>query len=149
MKYPFRVLLGLLSAVLWYTVLPWDEAYAGSTPDVYIDDVRLQQEHVVMKDNRIFIAFTDLVQLREGLDMEWNHVNKEIEITGPKTYLVITVGKSTVIKDEEQLEMDAEPFIHEGKTMVPLRFASEALGREIKWVKSEQTAYVSGGSTDV
>ncbi|NMO95060.1 copper amine oxidase N-terminal domain-containing protein [Paenibacillus lemnae] len=142
MKHGIRLVISMFAFFLTFGAVQPTDASASSDPNVYINQNKVPQGNIVMKDNQIFVAFTELIQERDGLNMQWDNINKEIEITGSKTYLIITVGKNTVIKNDKQLEMSAEPFIHEGKTMVPLRFASEALGREVQWNQAAQTAYV-------
>ncbi len=60
--------------------------------------------------------------------------------------LRFTVGETTVmVADgavENTLEMDVAPYIKEGRTYVPIRFFSEALGLDVLWDEDYSTAVI-------
>ena len=43
--------------------------------------------------------------------------------------------------DNEQLQTDQPPIIHNGRTLVPLRSIFEALGAEVSWYQSTGSIY--------
>ena len=43
----------------------------------------------------------------------------------------------------QQVEMDVEPFIYEGRTLVPVRFVSEALGADVDWDNNTNTVVIN------
>lgn len=47
--------------------------------------------------------------------------------------LVLTVGERVLHVNGEQMEMDVEPVIMDGRTLVPVRFVSEALSAQVNW----------------
>jgi hypothetical protein len=49
-----------------------------------------------------------------------------------KTITITYRNISTYVNDQKKIS-DAEPFIYNGRTYVPLRFISEALNKEVKW----------------
>ena len=51
-----------------------------------------------------------------------------------------------IIVNGQQVEMDdddVEPFIYEGRTMVPVRFVSEALGADVDWDGNTNTVIIN------
>ena len=51
-----------------------------------------------------------------------------------------------IIVNGQQVEMDdddVEPFIYEGRTMVPVRFVSEALGADVNWDNKTKTVIIN------
>jgi len=51
----------------------------------------------------------------------------------------MTVGDRQVFVNGEPLELDVPPTIVEGRTLVPLRFISEAFGAEVEWDGATRT----------
>jgi len=47
----------------------------------------------------------------------------------------------------KEIKTDAEPFIYEGRTYVPVRFVSEAFGANVKWNESTKTIEITNNST--
>lgn len=48
-------------------------------------------------------------------------------------FIELTIGSKKYTVNGEAKEMDVAPFIKNGRTFVPLRFVSEALGAEVDW----------------
>lgn len=57
--------------------------------------------------------------------------------------LRIDSTKAVITGKEQTLEV--APFFHEGRTMVPLRFVSEALGATVEWEAASQTIAIARG----
>lgn len=48
--------------------------------------------------------------------------------------IILKIGdKMPIVDGEVQPPLEAAPFIHNGRTMVPIRFISEAFGAEVRW----------------
>ena len=48
----------------------------------------------------------------------------------------------TVVADGAEVSMEAEPFVSDGVTYVPLRAVAEALDREVTWDEETNTVYI-------
>lgn len=61
----------------------------------------------------------------------------------------LTIGSKTLEKTVDgtktEIPMDAEPFIVDGRTMVPIRFVAEALGFEVDWLEESSTVILRDG----
>ena len=49
------------------------------------------------------------------------------------TVIVLQIGDPNALKNGETIKLDAYPFIENGRTMVPVRFISEAFGATVNW----------------
>ncbi len=54
------------------------------------------------------------------------------------TIIILTIGQKTAYINHKEHLLEAAPFISQQRTMVPLRFISEAFGAEIEWFPSER-----------
>ncbi|SDD98477.1 N-acetylmuramoyl-L-alanine amidase [Peptococcus niger] len=52
----------------------------------------------------------------------------------------------SIVVNGTRVDSDVPPIIQNSRTLVPIRFISNALGAEVKWVQAEQTAYVMLGN---
>ncbi|MDU7506126.1 MAG: stalk domain-containing protein, partial [Clostridia bacterium] len=52
----------------------------------------------------------------------------------------------SIVVNGTRVASDVPPIIQNSRTLVPIRFISNALGAEVKWVQAEQTAYVMLGN---
>lgn len=55
----------------------------------------------------------------------------------------------TVHVDNAYLPMDVDPTIQDGRTLIPLRAAGEALGAYVEWLPEQQAAYLSKDGKEI
>lgn len=58
--------------------------------------------------------------------------------------ITLSIGSAKCIVDGQELWMDVAPFVQDGRTFVPIRFVSEALGANVNY-----TQYADGRTKDV
>jgi hypothetical protein len=57
----------------------------------------------------------------------------------PAHFLVkLCIGQNQALVNGEPKTLDVPPMLHQGRTMVPLRFIAEALGADVQWDPAEQ-----------
>lgn len=57
--------------------------------------------------------------------------------------------KVTIIVNGKEIVSDVEPFIEDGRTMVPFRFVAEALGCNVMWDDPNQRVYATKAKTTI
>ena len=86
----------------------------------------------------------------EGMDkiVDWDNDTQTVTISD-KTMdisVVFTIGSTTAAvyrdENESQITMDCAPYLDNNRTMVPVRFLSEALGYTVLWDDQFQTVVV-------
>ncbi len=93
-----------------------------------------------------------------GVETDWKLISKQgqllfkdlvvtaplapIELPSAIEPLTLTVGSKVLIRGENQSEMDAAPITLAGRTLVPLRFISEALGAKVTWHPDTKNAAI-------
>ncbi len=93
-------------------------------------------------------AFTDAYDLisifYEGTEDEWKELEAKNDIYGNtedlKIYCNRDFGKINVYLNGEKVELDQEPVILEGRTLVPVRAVVEAMGGAAEWDDEAKTA---------
>ena len=67
-------------------------------------------------------------------DVTWEPEYERVEaITPDSDIILLYVGENYAYKNEERISIDAAPYLKGDRTMVPLRFISEASGAKVEW----------------
>ncbi|WP_440114477.1 copper amine oxidase N-terminal domain-containing protein [Paenibacillus sp. QZ-Y1] len=130
--------------------LPTNEANAAvestKATQVVVNNNDLDSKDILNKDNQLFFSLTSLKSLG-GLTFSWNNSTKQVTVKGNDTNLQLTMNKKVAKKNGTSVSLSTAPFVHNGKTMIPLRFVAEALDGSVTWNQKTQTAFVSKPST--
>jgi uncharacterized secreted protein with C-terminal beta-propeller domain len=78
-----------------------------------------------------------------GAVVTWNEATQEASATLKKSTVTLTIGQNTAAKNGIPMELDVPPQITNGRTMVSLRFVSEALGLEVVWQAENKRVAIS------
>lgn len=140
MKYSLkRVLAACLAAALTVCVLPC--AFAADEPiSVVLDGRTLTFEagvQPVIKGGRTFVPFRTIFEAM-GAEVGWDAATKTVSAQRDGVQVRFVVGQSAVTVTESgatrTLHADGAPFLSAaGHTLVPVRFAAQALGAAVGW----------------
>jgi hypothetical protein len=126
-----------------------NSSYAASNSNketnVIINNVQLTSKDIILKNNLVFISLTAAKAL-DDLTFQWNNVTKQVSVKGNDTNLLLTMNKTTAQKNGVSVKLSTAPFIYNGKTMIPLRFVTEAMNSSVTWNQSTQTAFITKAS---
>ena len=68
---------------------------------------------------------------------------------GADTYkpvsLEVRIGRLTAMVGSTAVELDAEPYIYEGRAFLPVRFVAEGLGANVTWEPRQRKVFISRG----
>ena len=78
-------------------------------------------------------------------DLAGNQTKKNITIIRFKKIIImeLKVGSNTAIVNDKSLTLDVPPQIINGRTLVPIRFISEAFGAEVIWEPNTKSIKIS------
>ena len=77
-----------------------------------------------------------------GADIQWDEVTRAVDIRSGKNEIRLVVGESEATVNGQVVAFDTSPVILQGRTFVPLRFISEALGASVNWEGPSQTVVI-------
>lgn len=75
--------------------------------------------------------------------IKWNQNSKSIEIRKGDNYIFLVVGNTGAIVNDKLVTLNAAPYIEDGRTLVPVRFVSEALDADVQWNKATKTVTIT------
>jgi polysaccharide deacetylase 2 family uncharacterized protein YibQ/endonuclease YncB( thermonuclease family) len=77
-------------------------------------------------------------------EVSWDAASQTVTIAQRDRVLRIAIGSKELVEEGKgNRAMDVAPFIRQGRTWVPVRFVSEALGAEVNWSEAEQKVTIS------
>jgi Copper amine oxidase N-terminal domain. len=121
----------------------------GSRPiTVYLNGVELYfDSDPVIKNQRTMVPLRKVFESL-GQQVEWNESTKTITSKGGDKILKLTIGSNTASINGEEVRLDAEPFIQDGRTLVPLRFVAENLGAGVQWDGANRRVIITTDATN-
>ena len=121
---------------------------SGAQPiRIFINEKEIETDQTpVLKNDRTLIPVRAVCE-NLNMDVNWTEETKTVEITeqktGNKISMVIGAGKAYV--NGTEVALDQPPYQDKStfRTMVPVRFVSEALGYSVNWDEEEQIVSIS------
>lgn len=139
----------LLAAILVVPMLLQNTAQAATPISVYINGSKLATDQApVSVQGRVLLP---LRAIFEALDatVDWNQWTQTVTATKNNTTVVLKLKSKTATINNETVSLDVPAQAIKGRTMVPVRFVSEALGEAVNWNSSAKTVtIVSSGSSE-
>ncbi|WP_312647259.1 copper amine oxidase N-terminal domain-containing protein [Aminipila sp.] len=98
-----------------------------------------------VKDGRTMVPLR-VISENLGAKVDWNYSQQKdvIKITKGDRDITLLIGNPTIIKKNfMRINMDVSPFILNGRTMVSVKFVSEALGADVEWDATKNEVKIS------
>jgi len=142
----FKRLFCLLFVVLLCT--GFGAASAASQISVVLDGRTLQFDvHPTIIDGRTMVPMRVIFE-ELGATVEWDGTTRTVTATSSGLIVRTTVGSRVIDVNGNRITMDVAPVIVDGRTLVPVRFVSEAFGAEVGWDAATRTVLVTSPSQD-
>lgn len=138
-----RILLILIIAVLAF---PIPVAYGADEVTVLVNGKQVVSDvPAVNVSGNTMLPFRAIFNSLGVSDSEikWNQSSRSIEVRSGNTYLFLIIGNSGALVNEKLITLNAAPYIENGRTYVPIRFVSEALGADVKWNNTTKTVTIT------
>lgn len=77
-----------------------------------------------------------------GAYVDWTVGTQKITVKQDGCVIELAIGSFKASVDGKTVQLDTQPVLKGGRTMVPLRFVSEQLGCSVSWNAREQAVYI-------
>jgi len=81
-----------------------------------------------------------------GATVDWDAVTQTATAAAGATTVSLTIGENTATVNGVSTTLDQPAVIENNRTLVPVRFVSEALGADVSWDAASQTVTVTMGA---
>jgi hypothetical protein len=96
----------------------------------------------ILENGSVLVPFRGIFETL-GLKVEWEPNTKRVTGSNEFVKINMTIGKKTVLVNNEKFELESEPRMFNGVTMVPLRFVSESTGKKVTWDPAADTVLIN------
>ena len=96
----------------------------------------------VMRTGRVLVPMRAIFEAL-GAKVTWQDDLSVIRATHRQTAIVLQIGNHTAWASGTRRRLDVPPVLIETRTMVPIRFVSEALGAEVSWNEATHTVTIN------
>ena len=115
---------------------------------VYINGERLEFDVAPMLVNERTMVPMRFIFEKFGATVAYEHETRSVmagytDSNGDSSIIFFTIGSDRAFINNKLVILDAASFETEGRTLVPLRFISEALGHDVFWNEEEFAVYIT------
>lgn len=133
-RWPLRFLLAGTLALLMAV-----QTYAAEDVRVLYNNEMVHFEVApIIRDDRTFVPVRFVLERIEA-KVGWDGERREVTIEQGDNRVVLTIGSKLVSVNGSISQIDVAPFLHNDRTMVPLRFVSEVFGFQVGWDGTTRT----------
>lgn len=138
---------GLLALALVMTAVPGAVAQAPLTSAPYVR-VFVDNQPVYFDEPPVIAAGRVLVPLRGvferlGAIVAWDPTTQTVLAQRGDTSIALRIGAPQAMVDGQPAPLDVPAMLVGGRTMVPLRFVSQALGAQVSWNAATATVAIA------
>ncbi len=132
----------LTQSILVLLILVSLSCVATAAPQVILDGQAISFDvPPVIESGRTLVPLRAIFEAL-GSNIQWNGDTQTVTATKDSTEIKLIIG-GAAYKNGQPVTLDVPAKIIESRTMVPLRFVSEALGCQVNWDGATQTITIS------
>ncbi len=135
------VLIIILTCSLWFSSAP----IQGKTNYFIVINGEYIDFDVPPKNvnGRLLVPMRALYEYL-GAEIQWEGSTRTVTAKKADMTVLLTIGSPYVNVNGNIIKMDVAPEISNGRTLIPIRFASESLKVEVDWDGATNTVYLTG-----
>jgi len=96
----------------------------------------------VTVDGRVLVPVRGVFE-QMGVNVDWQPSTRTVYATGNGREVELYIDKRVAKVNNHDVSLDVPAMVYAGRTMVPLRFISEAMGAVVDWMPSTNTVAIT------
>lgn len=93
-------------------------------------------------DGRVLVPVRSVFE-QLGATVTWDEEQKVVTAEKEGRRIWMRIGEATAMRNDVPILLDVPPQIIEGRTLIPLRFVSEAMGAKVEWNGLEKLVQIT------
>jgi len=95
-----------------------------------------------MENGRVLIPVRAVSEAL-GVNVDWKSDSQKIILSGRGKNVELTIGSKLATINGTSQDLDVPAMLTQGRTLVPLRFVSQAFGAAVNWDGNQQLVEIS------
>ncbi|MFX4263314.1 stalk domain-containing protein [Pelotomaculum propionicicum] len=114
-----------------------------NSPNIIVNEKYLSFDTPPVTQNGHLLVPVRAVCDELGANLNWDGLYQLISLDIEDITVTLKIGSSAAYLNGKEVIIDVPAQLIDNRTFVPLRFISEALGAQVRWDETTQTAYIS------
>ena len=143
-----RLTLLLLALLLAVFLTPGSASASDNTPVIILNGSRLDFEvPPTIEGGRVLVPLRTIFEALEA-EVGWDKTTQTVTANRASTRIELTIGEPYAYINGVLVNLDTPARTINSRTLVPLRFVSEALGASVAWDGSTSTVTITSEDQD-
>lgn len=144
-----KLWISILVGLLVFPMMLQSSVKAATPISIIIDGVRLSTDQApVMVNGRTMVPLRAIFEAFNAT-IKWNQKAQTVTATKDGTTIMLKIGSKTATINNKAVTLDVPGLNLKGRTMVPTRFVSEALGHAVGWNPKTQVVSITTSASNV
>ncbi|WP_340005011.1 copper amine oxidase N-terminal domain-containing protein [Paenibacillus sp. FSL K6-0276] len=144
-----KLWISILVVLVVFPMMFQSSVKAATPISIIIDGVRLSTDQApVMVNGRTMVPLRAIFEAFNAT-IKWNQKAQTVTATKDDTTIMLKIGSKTATINNKAVTLDVPGLNLKGRTMVPTRFVSEALGHEVGWNPKTQVVTITTSASNV
>lgn len=119
------------------------QADASGTPRIYVNgSFVVSDQPPVIEDGRTLVPLRPVLEAL-GANVEWDHASKTAIADLDGKTVSVEINSNVMTSGNARIALDVPAKIISGRTMIPVRAVSEALGCRVDWDRQTRTVVIT------
>ncbi|NQF14313.1 peptidoglycan DD-metalloendopeptidase family protein [Brevibacillus sp. HB1.3] len=114
----------------------------GPVISVVVDGMGVHSDVSPIHRNGRMLVPIRVVAEATGSEVSYEAATQKVLLNKKSKHISLAIGSQTTYVDGKRLKMDVSPVIVNKRTLVPIRFISEAFGYQVQWDENTAVAYI-------
>ncbi|MDK8183502.1 copper amine oxidase N-terminal domain-containing protein [Paenibacillus sp. UMB4589-SE434] len=143
-----KIVTMLVAFGMLFSVVNLPAVQAAPTIKIYLNGSRLATDVApIMVKNRTLLPLKTVFEALNA-SISWNQSTKTVTASRNGNEMVLKIGSKTAKLNNRNITLDVPAQVVKGRTLVPVRFASEAMGEKIDWNERTSSVYITTSSSN-
>ncbi|MEK5256783.1 copper amine oxidase N-terminal domain-containing protein [Paenibacillus sp. FSL F4-0125] len=144
-----KLWISILVVLVAFPMIFQSSVKAATPISIIIDGVRLSTDQApVMVNGRTMVPLRAIFEAFNA-SIKWDQKAQTVTATKDNTTIMLKIGSKTATINNKAVTLDVPGLNLKGRTMVPTRFVSEALGHEVGWNPKTQVVTITTSASNV